>query len=52
MEKKGREDERQVIKRQEKEWWVRYWGLRGRMRQREKGVRVGKGCGGEKNEER
>jgi hypothetical protein len=46
MEKKGRGDERQVIKRQEKEWWVRYWGVRGRSGQRERGVMVGKGCGG------
>ena len=46
MEKKGRGDERQVVKRQEKEWWVRYWGVRGGSGQRERGVMVGKGCGG------
>ena len=52
MEKRGRGDERQVIKRQEKEWWVRYWGVRGRSGQRERGVMIGKGCGADKNEER
>ena len=41
--KRGRETGDQ---KPEIEWWVRYWGVRGRSGQRERGVMVGKGCGG------